>query len=66
MLKKLLIEELTRSDENFIKSEIDDRIDDSLDSTEYEDRVREITTEVIEDLFKVLWQRRSSWRGGIK
>jgi len=66
MIRKLLIEELTREDKKFIEDAIDDAIDKELDSSDNEDRVREISIEVIEDLFRTLWQRRGSWRGGLK
>lgn len=66
MIRKLLIEELTREDKKFIEDAIEDAIEDNLDSSDNEDKIKEVTTEVIEDLFRVLWQRRGSWRGGLK
>lgn len=77
MLRKLLIEELSRDDKNEIEDIIDDKLSDydddvkdifyeELESTDSEDVVKEISVDTLEQLFKTLWQRRSSWRGGVK
>lgn len=57
--KALIKEELSKSD---IKS----MISTNMSSREFEKKVKEITTAVVANLFKVLWQRDNLWRGAIK
>lgn len=56
-------EELTKNDVNSIFSE---RMSSTYRSREFEKAVREISAEVISDLFKTLWNRDSSWKSGVK
>lgn len=62
MIKKLLIEEITKDDEKIIDNMIKDRIE----SGDTEDVIKDVTVDVIEQLFRTLWQRRGTWRGGLK
>ena len=47
-------EELTKSD---VRSE--------YKSADFKKAVKEISAEVIEDLFRTLWNRSSTWKGGV-
>lgn len=76
-IKKILLEELDKSDKDEIQSMIDDSLDDfksdlskeiqkAIESNETEDTVREIVSKVFEEYHKVLWQRRGRWSGALK
>lgn len=65
-IKKLLKEDLSRDDKSEIKSMIEDEIKSYAESSDNEDIIKDVTTEVIQRLFKTLWDRRTSWRGGLK
>jgi hypothetical protein len=56
-------EDVTKSD---VENIADRRFDSKMSSRDFEKRVREITAEVVEDLFKTLYYRSSSWKGGLK
>lgn len=76
MLSKLLKEGFTRDEKSDIEDIIDSKFDDfedrvleiaeeHLDSKDAEDRIKDVTVDSLENLFKTLWQRRGTWRGGI-
>lgn len=58
-LKRLIKEELSKSDVNSM-------ISSKMDSKEFERKVKEITTAVVSNLFKVLWQRNNLWKSAVK
>ena len=60
---RLINEELTKSE---VSSLIKSKIDDNLSSKDFEKKVKEITTSVINELFKILWQRNSFWKDSVK
>lgn len=62
-LKKLIIEELSKSD---VKSMINNEISSNMNSKEFKDKVKEITAKVIEELYKILWTRKNFWSDSIK
>jgi len=77
MLTKLLIENLTQSDIKDIEKMISDKISDSepdmkklakdmVENGDVDDHIKDVSIEVIESLFRTLWQRRGSWRGGLR
>ncbi len=51
-------EELTKSDVRSIMSS-------EYKSADFKKAVKEISAEVIEDLFRTLWNRSSTWKGGV-
>ena len=51
-------EELTKSDVSSIMSS-------EYKSADFKKAVKEISAEVIEDLFRTLWNRSSTWKGGV-
>ena len=80
-LKKLLREELTKTDKDqvgvIVRKEIKDsekdltkRVGDEvkkqLKSNATQKEIIKITADVIENLFKLLWIRRSAWVGSLK
>jgi len=60
---QIINEEMTK---NEVTSLIRDKIDSNLSSKEFEKKVKEITSSVISELFKILWQRNSFWKDGVK
>lgn len=58
----IISEELNKNDVESIASR---RISSSYDSREFKKAVKEITAEVIEDLFRTLYNRSSTWKGGV-
>ena len=62
-ISRIVNEELTKSDVNSI---VNNKIDSKISSMEFEKKIKEITSSVINDLFKTLWQRNSFWKSGVK
>lgn len=62
-VKNILQEEITK---NEINQMISKRLENQLESNEFKRKVKEIIPLVIEELFKVLWQKRSFWQSSIK
>ena len=55
------MEELSKSD---VSSMIDRKLSSSLDSKDFKKKVKELSAEVVNDLFKILWQRKFVHSGG--
>ena len=62
-LVKLITEELTKSD---VSSMISNSIDSKLSSRDFEKKVKEIASNVLNELFKILWQRNNMWKSSVK
>lgn len=62
-LKKIIVEELTRSD---IKSMISNGNEDFLKSREFNQKIKEICAKTLEELFKILWTRKNFWSDHVK
>lgn len=60
---KLVVEEITK---NEIKSMVQSDRESLLKSREFKVAVKEIAAGVIEELYKVLWTRKSFWADPIK
>lgn len=60
---KLIVEEVTKSE---IKSMISSDRESMLNSKEFKDRVKEISAKVLEELYKILWTRKSFWSEPIR
>lgn len=60
---RLIIEEVTKSE---IKNMISNNNSDFIKSKEFNDKIKEISAKVIEDLYKILWTRKSFWLDPIK
>jgi hypothetical protein len=62
ILDQIISEEISKSDVNSI---VANKISSSYDSKEFERKVKEIVADAIEDLYKTLFNRSSSWKGGV-
>lgn len=60
---RLIVEEVTKSE---IRGMIGSEIDAALNSNEFKSKVKEISAKVIEELYKILWTRKSFWAEPIK
>ena len=56
-------ENITKTDVNSI---IQSKIEDFVKSKELEKRVRELTSDVISEFLKALWQRDNMWKSSIR
>lgn len=61
-ISQIINEEISKTE---VESIVSNRLSSAYDSRDFKKAVREISAEVIEDLFKTLWNRSSSWKGGI-
>ena len=60
---QIINEEMNKSE---ISSLIQNKLDSHLSSKDFEKKVKAITSSVINELFKVLWQRNSFWKDSVK
>lgn len=60
--RMVINEELNKND---VESIVSRRLSSSYDSRDFKKAVKEIAAEVIEDLYRTLWNRSSTWKGGI-
>lgn len=58
----ILKEDMTKSEVNSI---VKNQMDSTLSSKDFEKRIKEIAADVLNDLFKILWQRNSTWKSNI-
>lgn len=58
-LRQYLLEELKKTE---VTAMIRDKIDSNLDSQEFKKKVKEISAEVVSNLFKTLWQQNNMWK----
>lgn len=58
-IKELVYEELSKSE---VSSMIALKIDNKLSSQEFKKIVKSLATDVVSELFKILWQRNSFWK----
>jgi hypothetical protein len=61
-ISQIINEEISKTE---VESIVSNRLSSAYDSRDFKKAVKEITADVIEDLFKTLWNRSSSWKGGI-
>ena len=61
-IDQIITEELSKSEVNSI---VASKISSSYDTREFERKVKEIVADAIEDLYKTLFNRSSSWKGGV-
>lgn len=61
-LMELVTEELSRSD---VESAISRKLSSLYGSSDFKSAVKKIAADVIEDLYKTLWNRSSSWKNSI-
>ena len=58
-LKEYIFEELTKGE---VSSMISSKIGDTMDSREFKKKVKELAADVVNELFKILWQRNTFWK----
>ena len=61
-LYKIINEELSKSD---VSSMIISKFEDKLSSREFKKKVKEIAADVVNEIFKILWQRNSCWKSAV-
>ena len=62
-INRLINEEMSRSE---ISSLIQNKIDSNMSSKDFEKKIKEISASVLDELFKILWQRNSFWKNSVK
>lgn len=60
--KEIIKEDISKAE---IKKIIRQEIDSTLSSREFEKIVGEITSDVVNELFKILWQRNNFWKKSV-
>lgn len=61
-LKDMLVEELSKTE---VGNMISTKIDSSYNSREFKKAVKELAGDVVNELFKILWQRNSFWKQSV-
>ena len=61
-IREIIFEELSKAD---VESVVSNKISNSYDSREFKKAVKKLSAEVIEDLYRTLWNRSSMWRGSV-
>ena len=61
-IDEIITEEISKSDVNSI---VANKLSSSYDSREFKDAVTNIVADALENLYRVLYTRSSSWKGGI-
>ena len=62
VLRRIIAEELSKSDVN---SMISSKLNSTLSSREFKQKVKELSSEVVSELFKILWQRNNFWKSSV-
>ena len=61
-IREIINEEISKTE---VESIVSNRLSSAYNSKDFKKAVKEVTAEVIEDLFRTLWNRSSAWKGGI-
>ena len=61
-IRDIINEEIGKAE---VESIVSNRLSSAYGSREFKKAVKDITADVIEDLFRTLWNRSSTWRGGV-
>lgn len=61
-INEIITEEINKND---VESIVSNRLSSAYNSRDFKKAVKDITAEVIEDLFRTLWNRSSTWKGGV-
>ena len=62
-LRKLIREELSKAE---VRNMINSELESFLKEKELKKKIREITVDVFDSFFKLLWHRREFWKGPIR
>ena len=61
-IDQIISEEISKTD---VEMTVANKLASSYDSREFKRAVKEIVADAIEDLYRTLFNRSSSWRGGV-
>ena len=61
-IREIINEEISKTE---VESIVSNRLSSAYNSRDFKKAVKDITADVIEDLFRTLWNRSSAWKGGI-
>ena len=61
-IREIINEEISKTE---VESIVSNRISSAYNSRDFKKAVKDITADVIEDLFRTLWNRSSTWKGGV-
>lgn len=61
-LQQIISEELTKSEVN---SMISSKLNSTLSSREFKQKIKELSADVVNELFKLLWQRNNIWKSSV-
>lgn len=62
-IDKIISEEISKAD---VENIVSRKINSEYSSRDFDKAVRKVVTDTVEDLFKTLWNRSSSWKGGLR
>jgi predicted lipid-binding transport protein (Tim44 family) len=62
-LNRIVCEEITKTE---VQNIISDKLQSAYKSNDFDQAVRKITADVVENLFKILWQRNTSWKTSLE
>jgi len=62
-IRDLVYEELTKTEVNSL---INNKVDSILQSNEFKRKVKAITADVLEDLYRTMYQKKSFWQSSVK
>lgn len=61
-IDQIISEEISKTD---VDRAVANKLASSYDSREFKRAVREVVADALEDLYRTLYNRSSSWRGGV-
>ena len=61
-LNQIITEEINKTD---VENIVSRKIDSMYDSRDFKKTVKEIVADVLEELYRTLWNRSSMWKGGV-
>ena len=61
-IDQIISEEISKTD---VERTVANKLASSYDSREFKRAVREVVADALEDLYRTLYNRSSSWRGGV-
>ncbi len=61
-IREIINEEINKTE---VEAIVSNRISSAYNSRDFKKVVKDITADVIEDLFRTLWNRSSTWKGGV-
>lgn len=61
-MRSMLMEELTKGE---VTTMIASKLGDNLNSREFKKKVKELAAEVVNEIFRILWQRSSFWKSSV-